>query len=150
MSEFASRIEAIAADRAAPVRAVPAVMAAERATGGSASGDSGGAENGAQARRDHMASASDYARVQARIADILADVDAATSEPAAARNEAADRLEAIKALPVVIVPMPPASVEQIERAVALARDMAEKASLARSAQANVQPGTVSWLMKAAA
>lgn len=150
MSEFASRIEAIAADRAAPVRAMPAVTGPERAAGGSTSGDGGGAEHDEQARRDHMASASDYARVQARIADILADVDATTSEPVAARDEAANRLEALKALPVVIVPMPPACVEQIERAVALVRDMAEKASLARSAQAKVQPGTVAWLMKAAA
>ena len=88
-----------------------------------------------------MASVADYARVQARIADILADVDLDRADPAAARASAADRLDALR-LPMVVIPLPPASVDAIERAVSLARDMAKQAALTRAAQANVQAGTI--------
>ena len=42
--------------------------------------------------------------------------------------------------------MPPASKEVIERAVDLARAMAQQAAITRSAQANVAQGTVDQLL----
>ncbi len=136
-----------AVDRISPARAVTAISAVQ--TPSSPAGSAGGADvdsdSGEQARREHMASASDYARVQARIADILADVTAAKTDPMQARATAADRLEALRQ-PMIVIPMPPASVEVIERAVEVARSMIEQAALARAAQSNVQPGTVDSLL----
>jgi len=147
MNDFAPRIEMTAVDRISPARAVTAISAVQ--TPSSPAGSAGGADvdsdSGEQARREHMASASDYARVQARIADILADVTAAKTDPMQARATAADRLEALRQ-PMIVIPMPPASVEVIERAVEVARSMIEQAALARAAQSNVQPGTVDSLL----
>lgn len=147
MNEFAPRIEMMTADRIAPTRAVTAVTAVQPSSSpaGSAGGADVDSDGGEQARRDHMASASDYARVQARIADILADVDAAKPNPAEAISTAADRLDALRQ-PMVVIPMPPASVEVIERAVEIARRMVEDASLTRAAHGAVQAGTVDSLL----
>ncbi|MEZ5656689.1 MAG: hypothetical protein R3E04_12565 [Sphingobium sp.] len=141
------RIDAVSADRAIAVRPVQPVAAvqAAAASGQSAAGGNANADGGEQARREHMASASDYARVHARIADILADVDAAKDHSAAALQINVDRLE-VQRQPMIIIPMPPASVEQIERAVALAQDMAKNVALTRAAQANVPVGAVDQLM----
>jgi len=136
-----------AVDRISPARAVTAIAAVQPSS--SSASSAGGADvdsdGGEQARREHMASASDYARVQARIADILADVDAAKPDPTQARTTAADRLEALRQ-PMIVIPMPPASIEVIERAVEVARSMIEKAAMARTAQSNVQAGTVDSLL----
>ncbi len=143
MNDFAPRIDMMAADRvsaARPAQALAPVLASA-ATGASANQSDVGSDGGEQARREHMASVADYARVQARIADILADVDLGRADPAAARASAADRLDALR-LPMVVIPLPPASVDAIERAVSLARDMAKQAALTRAAQANVQAGTI--------
>jgi len=147
MNEFVPRIDAVSADRAIAVRPVQPVAAvqAAAASGQSVAGGNANADSGEQARREHMASASDYARVHARIADILADVDAAKDHPAATLQNIVDRLEVARQ-PVVIIPMPPASIEQIERAVALAKDMVKHAALTRAAQANVPTGAVDKLM----
>lgn len=136
-----------AVDRISPARAVTAIAAVQQPSSpaGSAGGADVDSDGGEQARREHMASASDYARVQARIADILADVDAAKPDPMQARATAADRLEALRQ-PMIVIPMPPASIEVIERAVEVARSMIEKAAMARTAQSNVQPGTVDSLL----
>lgn len=136
-----------AVDRISSARAVTAVAAVQppSSPAGSAGGADVDSDGGEQARREHMASASDYARVQARIADILADVDAAQPDPTQARTTAADRLEALRQ-PMIVIPMPPASIEVIERAVEVARSMIEKAAMARTAQSNVQAGTVDSLL----
>jgi len=147
MNEFAPRIDMMTADRIAPARAVTAVAAVPPSS--SPAGSAGGADidsdGGEQARREHMASASDYARVQARIADILADVDAARPDPAEARATAADRLDALRQ-PMIVIPLPPASVEVMERAVEVARRMVENAALARAAHGAIQAGTVDSLL----
>ncbi len=147
MNDFAPRIEMMTTDRITPARAATAVAAVQppSSPAGSAGGADIDSDGGEQARREHMASASDYARVQARIADILADVDAAKPDPMQARSTAADRLEALRQ-PMIVIPMPPASVEVIERAVEIARSMVEKAALTRAAHGNVHAGTVDSLL----
>lgn len=125
----------------------PAIVPVQPSAAASDSaGGQAGAEKGAEARREHMASASDYARVQARVADILAEMSASTSDPAVALDEAQSRIESLRPGSVVIIPLPPASVESIERAVQIAQSMAQQASLARSAQANVSTGTVDQIL----
>ena len=147
MNEFVPRIEMTTVDRITPARAATAIAAVQQPSSpaGSAGGANVDADSGEQARREHMASASDYARVQARIADILADVDAAMPDPTQARSTAADRLESLRQ-PMIVIPMPPASIEVIERAVEVARSMVEKAALAHTAQSNVHAGTVDSIL----
>lgn len=147
MNEFAPRIEMTAVDRIAPVRAVTAVAAVQPSSSpaGSAGGGGVDSDGGEQARREHMASASDYARVQARIADILADVDAARLDPMQAHSTAADRLDAMRQ-PMIVVPLPPASIEVIEYAIEVARSMVEKAAMTRAAHSPIRAGTVDSLL----
>lgn len=151
MSEFVHRIDSLTAERAIPaVRPVAAVAPVHQGSGLPAESSRGeaGADTGAEARREHMASAFDYARVQARIADILSELDAGGTPSADASSTAIRNIEALRPEPVVIIPMPPASREAIEHAVAVARAMAEKAALTRSAQANVALGAVNQMMAA--
>tara|TARA_R110000782_G_scaffold78276_5_gene155178 strand:- start:60161 stop:60610 length:450 start_codon:yes stop_codon:yes gene_type:complete len=145
MNEFVPRIETVPVERSVP--AVRPVMAVESVQSGNGASQNGlGADTGEQARREHMASASDYARVQARIADILAHMDASAAEPEAALSNAETRLAMLRPDPTIVIPMPPASKEVIERAVDLARAMAQQAAITRSAQANVAQGTVDQLL----
>jgi len=149
MNEFVPRIDSLSAERnTPPVRPAPAVAPVQPSAASSQGANTSGAgtDAGEHARREHMASASDYARVQARIADILADMHASTAEPAAALDEAQNRIGSLSLSSTVIIPLPPASVESIERAVQVAQAMAEQASLARSSQANVSTGTVDQIL----
>jgi hypothetical protein len=153
MNDFVPRIESVSADRSVlPVRPVPAVAPIQPSS--AAAQDAGqngvGSDSGEQARREHMASASDYARVQARIADILADMSVSMAPPETARSNAATALSDLRPGPTVIIPLPPASKEAIEHAVQLARSMAQQAALTRTAQANVGPGTVDQLLSMSA
>lgn len=149
MYEFAPRTDAMAVDRTPPVRVVPAVAPAQAsgAAAGSA-GDAGvGADGGEEARREHMASAADYARVQARIAEIFSKMDDGASADALTTADAG--IESLLPRPAVIIPLLPATTESIERALRLARDMASQAELMRAAQANVSAGTVVQVMAGA-
>lgn len=150
MNEFVPRIDALAADHAAAMRPVPAVpviqppASARNFTGG----DDLGSNHGKQARREHMASAVDYARVQARVADILANLANSAQPSAAAQSDANMQLQSLLPQPVVIVPLPPVTLEAIERAVEVARAMADQAALTRVAQANVGAGLVDQILAA--
>jgi len=149
MNEFVPRIDSLTADRVAPpVRIVPAVTPVHP-SGASANGAGQanvGGDSGEQARREHMASASDYARVQARIADILSQMDANIADRHAALLQAQSQIEGLRPEPTVIIPLPPASKDQIEHAIQVARTMAQEAALTRAAQANVGTGTVDQLL----
>ncbi len=152
MYDFTPRIDSVAADRAAPVRVVPAVTAAAASgeAAGSASDAGVGADGGEEARREHMASAADYARIQARIAQILANMSAGGGGGSASAPATADaEIEAMLPRSTIVIPLPPATTESIERALKLAREMASQADLARAAQANVASGTVSQMMAGA-
>lgn len=149
MNEFVPRIDTSVAERTPPVRPQPVVAPVQPGAG--VADGSGGQGNiardgGDQARKEHMASAADYARMQARIATILADMNASLSAPETAQQDAQSRIEALRGEPMVIIPMLPASIDSIEQAVQVAKAMAQEAALTRAAQANVQQGTVDQLM----
>lgn len=148
MNEFVTRIDAIAPERHVATRPAPVAPLVQpvASAANAASGSGVNADGGEQARREQMASASDYARVQARVADILADLAGSSEPPPAAQAQAEAYMEAMKPAPTVIIPMLPASVAVVEHAVQVARAMAQQAELTRAAQANVNVGTVDQLL----
>ena len=151
MNEFVHRIDSVTAERQAPVvRSVPAVPPVREGQSASANLSHGEADAGSgdQARREHMASVFDYARVQARVASILAEIDASRAVATASSSHAEVQLDELRVEPVVVIPMLPASVETIERAIQVARAMAEKAAMTRSAQANVGLNAVNQMLAA--
>lgn len=150
MNELVPRIDAVAPERHIATRPAPAVpLVAPTGATASAAHDSGvQSDSGGQARREQMASAFDYARVQARVADILSDLAGTSQPPAEARAHADAAIDALKPTPTVIIPMLPASVEVVEHAIEVARAMAQQAELTRAAQANVNIGTVDQLLAA--
>jgi len=154
MNDFVPRIESLPADRSVPpVRPVPAVAPVQAGGTAAQTGNGGqgnvGADSGNQSRRDQMASTLDYAKVQARIANILAEMNADKADASAARANAEAQFQALRPDPTIIIPMPPASLDVIEHAIQVARAMAQEANLTRAAQANVAAGTVSQMMAGA-
>lgn len=93
---------------------------------------------------EQLATAAEYARTQAQVADIIASIRAAGSSPQAV-DIANDALTALTPTPIVIVPLP-ASRDMLEQAARVARQLLANAALARSAQSNVQPGTVDSIL----
>ncbi|CAN5448469.1 hypothetical protein BH10PSE12_BH10PSE12_24160 [soil metagenome] len=161
MNEFVSRSEILPVDRISRTAVVlPGVQAA---TPASADTDAAVATptaptivaspeglDLAAGAEDQLASAAEYARVHASIADILANI---RSVGAPATSQAPDPEEALLSLlpaPVIIIPLPPASKDMVERAEMMAKDMADQAALTRSAQAHVKPGTVDQILASAA
>ncbi|WP_184079193.1 hypothetical protein [Sphingobium subterraneum] len=140
------RIDSIAPDRGA-VRTVAPVVSVQAGGASAQSGQDLDTEaRNEQARQEHMASASDYAKVQARVADILSRLNA-DKVPSAESVERADaQIGSMIPPPVVVVPLFPASREMIEHALAVAHDIAEQAMLAQAAQANVNVGTVEQVL----
>ncbi|MEO8722406.1 MAG: hypothetical protein ABI395_02630 [Sphingobium sp.] len=129
-------------DAIAPVRAIALLDARTSA-------DQRGASSNRQSnldKRERSAGAAEYARINARIADIFADLNA-TAAPVS-HAEAEHRVLALMPDPVVIIPLPPASADMVERAVRLAQDMAEQAAIARAAQSNVNGGIVDEVLTA--
>jgi hypothetical protein len=147
MNEFVPRIESTPADRT-PVRPVAAVAPVQVAnsSGLSANADPDAQARQEQARQDHMASASDYAKVQSRVSAILADLSSSGAPAVQAKGNAEAQIVALIPQPTVIVPMPPASRDVIERALEVARSMAEQATLTRAAQGNINSGTVQQIL----
>ncbi|MGE4431713.1 MAG: hypothetical protein AB7E05_13325 [Sphingobium sp.] len=142
MTDLVPRIDSAAmAERNVAVRAVPAippVQAADGAQAGSSGEDGLGADGGAEGRRQFMASMADYARVQARISQILGDMDGGTQQAVA-------DMTAMASVPNVVVPLPPARMDMLELAEHLARSMARHAQMTRAAQANVDPLSISLI-----
>lgn len=95
-----------------------------------------------------LATAADYARTQAQVAEILASIRAAGSNGQAVSSADA-ALNALTPTPTVIVPLP-ASKDMLEQAARVAQQLLANAALARSAQAHVQPGTVDSILAHAA
>lgn len=150
MNEFVSRVDAVAPERVLATRPAPAAPLVQPASAAANTNNGSGvnADSGEQARREQMASAFDYARVQARVADILSDLSGSSQPPPQAEADAEAKIEALKPTPTVIIPMLPASVEVVERAIQVARAMAQQAELTRAAQANVNLGTVDQILAA--
>lgn len=133
MNEFLSRTDQVTAPAAptpvppAAVRAVPPAAAADGA------GHQSAGQDGEEAQ---LSSAAEYARAHRKISDLLAELR--NSESSLGETDVA--IGALLPQPIVLVPQPPASREQMEHAVAVAKALREDALLARQAQANVHGG----------
>ena len=92
-----------------------------------------------------LASAAEYARIHAEVANILASIRASggASQPAISLDGAID---ALTPRPLVIVPLPPASKDMMEHAARVAQRLVADAALAHLAQAHVKPGTVDQIL----
>lgn len=136
------------ADRSASLRVVAAVpaVAASAASAGSADQAGVGADSGSEARKQQMASMADYSRVRARITQILSSMPGASAQGTV---QAGASLDALAAQGDVIVPLPPVSTQSLELALQLARSMAQRADVARAAQANVSAEDVGQIMAGA-
>lgn len=146
--------DAIAIEPISPVCSVVATAAVHRNEGVSgaariaASQASAVEDDGADAKvgsLEQSAGMSEFVRANAEIRNILASVSNATRSV----NDAQGDIEAMTRNPVVIIPMPPASADMIERAVATARDMAKHAALTRGAHAPISAGIVDQVLGAA-
>jgi hypothetical protein len=97
---------------------------------------------------DQLASAAEYVSVHARIAGILADLRTVSTREGISVDGAAAAIQAMMPAPIIIVPLPPASREQVEHAALLAKRMADQAVQAHAAQAHLRPGTVDAALSA--
>ncbi|KKW93469.1 ribosome-recycling factor [Sphingobium chungbukense] len=89
---------------------------------------------------DRIASSAEYAKVHARIADILAELR--VQGTTATVQGAADEIQSMLPAPQVLVPLPPASKEAVESTIRIAKRIAEQAAIAHVAQANIRHGAV--------
>lgn len=141
MDDYVSRTELSPVDRTV-VRApspVPVVQPVEA----SRSTDSATQERRAPVAQtssasQELASVAEYVEVHARIAEILADLDAGATDV----DTAAGAIQAMIPRPIVLVPLPPASKEAVEHAAVLAKRIVERAAYAHVAQAHPTRATV--------
>lgn len=96
------------------------------------------------AAEESIASSAEYAKVHARIADILGDLRSAGGT--ATVQGAADEIQSMLPAPQVLVPLPPASKEAVESTIRIAKRIAEQAAHAHAAQANVRRGAVDQIL----
>ncbi|MFC4592956.1 hypothetical protein [Sphingobium tyrosinilyticum] len=147
MNEYVSRSDLTQGDRA-KARAPSAVPAVQPVTAQQGVDPHAGkpheGEIGADLSEDDLASAAEYAKVHAKVADILADLRSAASAPTIEGAEA--ELQSLLPAPIILVPLPPASREAVESAVMLGKRIAEQASYAHAAQAHLKRGTVDQLL----
>lgn len=146
MNEYLSRSELTQVDRVttrAPA-AVSVVQPVSSTTGADSQGNRAPqGEAPSLLPEDDLASAAEYAKVHARVADILAELRSAeTSSFDGAQAE----IQSLVPAPMILVPLPPASKETIESAVTLGKRIAQQASYAHAAQAHVRRGTVDQLL----
>lgn len=95
-----------------------------------------------------LASAAEYVSVHARIAGILADLRAGSSSASMSVDGAASAIQALMPAPIIIVPLPPASKEQVEQVALLAQRMVDQAAQAYAAQSHLRSGTVDAALSA--
>lgn len=153
MSEYVARSEISPVDRVAtrpatPVHAVQPVAVSPKAAdrdGASAAASTPAVDTAAI--DDDLASAAEYAKVHARIADILADLRSETTT--ADVDDAARSIQSLMPVPIIIVPLPPASKEAVEHAALLAKRMADQAVYARASHAHVSRSTVDQIVSTA-
>ncbi len=151
MSDYGSRSEVSPIDRAAS-RALSTVQAVPPASSGRSDREAPGAHSAAPqidlaSIDEDVASAAEYAKVHVEIADILADLRSATNPPSV--EAAAGAIQAMMPVPIILVPLPPASKEAVEHAAVIARRMVEKAAYAHLAQGSPGRGTVDQLLASA-
>jgi len=95
---------------------------------------------------NHLSSAGEFARAHQRISELLSDLRGSKDTTSVASAE--EQVNALIPVPTVVVPMPPASEEMIERAVAIAEQIRADALLSRGAQAHVRAETAEAVLAA--
>lgn len=163
MNDYISRGEIPPIDRTPvrPVASVPAVQPASqtgtdldatlRQTPEQIKDAAGEGADLSSSSEEQLASAAEYARVHARIADIIADLRSdkgGQTESAIQASESA--ITSMLPSPIVIIPLPPASKDMVEHAVRVAKDMADQAAYAYAAQAHLKMGTVDQIVASVA
>lgn len=152
MNEYMSRNELTRVDRVSPrspspVSAVQSIAANQRPAMQHGNGQGGQHPPGDAATsvsEDDLASAAEYAKMHARVADILADLKAYGGEVSVEAADAA--IQTMLPTPIILVPLPPASKEAVESAVMLGKRIAEQASYAHAAQAHLKRGAVDQIL----
>lgn len=92
-----------------------------------------------------LSTAAEVAEAQAKVAALLSEVSAANDVPLDA--EALERqIAALQPRPTVIVPMPPADRDAVERAIEIAQSIRASAMLSINAQANVDAAVAEGLL----
>jgi hypothetical protein len=155
MNEFLPRIEPVASVVSATERVTASVKAVQPvsqtasrtdASTGSATARQDASEQTGGVTRvsdDQAEAAADYARVQAKVASVLADLAAqSNSSSTNALGDAEQALLSLMPQPMVLLPQPPTSQQMIEFAAQVSLSIARQAALARAAQSNVSAGTV--------
>jgi hypothetical protein len=147
MNDYVSRSDLTQVDRVAaraPSAVLPVQPVAARQGRGTQAGQPQDGGPNPSLSEDDLASAAEYAKVRARVADILANLRSAS---ATATVEAAEaEIQTLLPAPMILVPLPPASKEAIESAVKLGERIAEQASYALAAQSHLKRGTVDQLL----
>ncbi len=155
MNDYVQRSDISPVDRGTPVPATPPVAPVAAAQSGSSadaeldnrarpsSPDSGQGADMDVGAEDQLASAAEYARVNAEVADILASI---RSTGSSAQSIASAEAALTALTPIIIVPLPPASKDMVEQVARIAQRIVDQAVLAQSAQANVKPGTVDQIL----
>lgn len=154
MNEYVSRSEISPVDRGAVRASSPVAAVQPVAASGAATGQSNMSATDAPKQQlpaidlvaldDDAAGAAEYARIHARIADILADMRSGHGSLSVDGADAA--MQSMMPSPYIYVPLPPATREAVELAANLAKRIAAQASYAYSAQAHVARGTVDQML----
>lgn len=155
MSDFLSRSSDIAPVDRSATRA-PSPVAAIRAAGAKGSDLDNAPRQGFN--RDNapiivdedLAGAAEYAQMQARIADILAELRDRTDGVDASVAGADAAIRSMMPVPVVIIPPAPADKDELELAVGLAERITRQRAQAIAAHAAMRPGTVEGMLASAA
>lgn len=148
MNDYFSRSEVSPVERSA-TRA-PSAVSAVQPVSSSATVRQGGGSSAQTSQDDQapaegrIASSAEYARVHARIADILAELS--SQGTTATVDGAAEEIQSMLPSPQVLVPLPPASREAVESSIRIARRLAEQAAIAHAAQANIRHGAVDQIV----
>jgi len=84
---------------------------------------------------DHLSSAAEFARAHQKISALLSELKSTDSNRTI--DGIAEEMTDLLPVPTVVIPMPPASNEMMERAIAIAEKIRSDALMSRAAQAHV-------------
>ena len=154
MSDFLSRSSEIApVDRSVTRAASP--VAAIRAAGAKGSDLDNAPRQGFNRDNapaivdEELAGAAEYAQMQARIADILAELRDRSDGVGASVAGADAAIRSLMPVPVVIIPPAPADKNELELAVGLAERITQQRAQAIAAHAAMRPAAVEGILTAA-
>jgi hypothetical protein len=136
MSEFLPRTGPVPIVKSATERG-PAVRPPVPAKAGSSATEA--EKQPAAILTQRFSGAADYARIKARIAEVVSRIEPPTA-PLTHPVEAAERaIVALMPAPAVTLPLPPADPQMVAFVAQVAQSMAAQAAQARAAQANATP-----------